>query len=143
MNPKVKDGVFKAFTTVHRELFRRTGGRVGGRAGKAPMLLLTTKGRSSGKPHTVPLMYIEDGDRKLLVASFGGDDRDPQWFKNLMASGEATIEVGREKQQVRAVKATPEEKAELWPRVVAAYSGYASYQRKTQRDIPVVILTPA
>ncbi|HLF40012.1 MAG TPA: nitroreductase family deazaflavin-dependent oxidoreductase [Acidimicrobiia bacterium] len=143
MNPQVKDGLFKAFTTVHRELFRRTGGRVGGRVGKAPMLLLTTTGRRSGKPHTVPLMYIEDGARKLLVASFGGDDRDPQWYKNLQAAPEATIEFGREQQSVRAATATPEEKAELWPRIVAAYSGYASYQRKTQRDIPVVILTPA
>lgn len=143
MNPKLKDTLARAATAVHVELFRRTGGRLGSRAGKMRMLLLTTAGRRSGEPRTVPLGYVEDGDRKVLVASYGGDDRHPQWYRNLLASPEATIQVSAETQRVRAATATPEEKARLWPRVVAAYPGYASYQQKTQREIPLVILTPA
>jgi deazaflavin-dependent oxidoreductase (nitroreductase family) len=106
------------------------------------MLLLTTTGRRSGKRRTTPLGYLPDGDRRILVASFGGDDRHPQWYLNLKAHPEAEIQVGSETQLVRAATATVEEKAELWPRVVELYSGYEGYQRRTTRDIPLVILTP-
>ena len=75
-----------------------------------------------------------------MIASFGGDDRHPQWFKNLQANPEATIQLGGETIPVRATVSTPEEKAALWPKVLAAYKGYANYQRRTSRDIPVVIL---
>jgi F420H(2)-dependent quinone reductase len=139
---RLKDTLFRAGTFVHTQLFRRTGGKIGGKAGKAPMMLLTTTGRRSGKPRTTPLMCIIDGDRYLAVASYGGDDRDPQWFKNLQANPEATIQLGPETHRVRASVATPEEKKVLWPKAVAAYKGYDSYQRKTSRDIPLVILTP-
>ena len=142
MNPQLKDALFRLATGIHIELFRRTGGRIGSQAGKLPMLLLTTTGRKSGQPRTVPLAYLADGDRKVLVASFGGDDRHPQWYRNLEASGEATIQIGSETQKARAVTASPEERAELWPKVVALYGGYAGYQKKTTREIPLVILTP-
>jgi deazaflavin-dependent oxidoreductase (nitroreductase family) len=138
----LKDTVFRVATGLHRELYRRTGGKLGGKAGKMQMMLLTTTGRRSGQPRTTPLNCIADGDRYLGVASYGGDDRDPQWFKNLQANPEATIQVGAETIPVRASVATPEEKAVLWPKVVAAYKGYDGYQRKTERQIPVVILTP-
>jgi deazaflavin-dependent oxidoreductase (nitroreductase family) len=85
---------------------------------------------------------MTDGDRYLAVASYGGDDRDPQWFKNLQANPEATIQVGADTIPVRATVATPEEKEVLWPKVVEAYKGYEGYQRRTDRQIPVVILTP-
>lgn len=137
----VKDAVARAITTVHAEVYRRTGGKVGGRMGRATMGLLTTTGRTSGRHRTTPLNIMADGDRWLLVASYGGDDRDPQWFKNLQANPEATIQLGDEKIPVRATVATPEEKKELWPKAVAAYKGYDGYQRKTARDIPMVILT--
>ena len=139
---QLKDAFARAVTALHTQAYRRTGGRIGGKAGKAPMMLLTTTGRQSGQPRTTPLMCIRDGDRFLAIASYGGDDRDPQWFKNLQANPEATIQLGTETIQVRAGVATQEEKKALWPKAVAAYKGYDSYQRKTSRDIPVVILTP-
>jgi deazaflavin-dependent oxidoreductase (nitroreductase family) len=138
----LKDVVFRVTTGIHRELYRRTGGKIGGKAGKVPMMLLTTTGRRSGQPRTTPLMCIADGGRYLAVASYGGDDRDPQWLKNLQANPEATIQIGADTIPVRAAVATPDEKAVLWPKVVAAYKGYDGYQRKTDRSIPVVILSP-
>jgi deazaflavin-dependent oxidoreductase (nitroreductase family) len=139
---RLKDTLFRAITAAHTQVYRRTGGKFGGKAGKTTMMLLTTTGRSSGQPRTTPLNCMPDGERYLAVASYGGDDRDPQWFKNLQANPEATIQVGADTIPVRASVATPEEKAVLWPKVVAAYKGYDGYQRKTSRDIPVVILTP-
>ena len=138
----VKDAVFRVATGLHRELYRRTGGKFGANIGKMPMMLLTTTGRRSGQPRTTPLNCMRDGDRYLAVASYGGDDRDPQWFKNLEANPEATIQVGPDTVRVRATVATPEEKDVLWPKVIAAYKGYDGYQRKTDRSIPVVILSP-
>lgn len=139
---KLKDTFTRGVTLLHKELFRRTGGKIGGQVGKTTMMLLTTTGRKSGEPRTTPLNCISDGDRYLAVASYGGDDRDPQWFKNLQANPEATIQVGADTIPVTASVATPEEKKTLWPKVVSAYKGYEGYQRKTDRDIPVVILTP-
>ena len=136
----VKDALFRIGTGLHRELLRRTGGKIAGKMFKQPMMLLTTTGRRSGQPRSTPLMCIRDGDRYLAVASFGGDDRDPQWFKNLRANPDATIQLGTDTIPVRATVATGEEKNALWPKVLAAYKGYDNYQRKTERDIPVVIL---
>jgi F420H(2)-dependent quinone reductase len=138
----VKDALFRVATGLHTALYRRTGGKIAGQMFfKSPFMLLTTTGRRSGQPRTVPLLCIRDRDRFLAIASFGGDDRHPQWFKNLQANPEATIELGGETIPVRATVATPEEKKALWPKVLAAYKGYANYQRRTSRDIPVVILT--
>ena len=139
---QLKDTFARAVTALHTQVYRRTGGKIGAKTGKTQMMLLTITGRRSGQPRTTPLNCIADGDRYLAVASYGGDDRDPQWFKNLQANPEATIQVGSETVRVRASVATPEEKKVLWPKVVAAYKGYDSYQRRTSRDIPVVILTP-
>jgi deazaflavin-dependent oxidoreductase (nitroreductase family) len=138
---KVKDAFTRAATFVHKEIYRRTGGKVGAKIGPTTMGLLTTTGRKSGQPRTTPLNCTPDGERWLLVASYGGDDRDPQWFKNLRANPAATLQIGAETFPVRAAVATPEEKQALWPKVVAAYKGYDGYQRKTSRDIPVVVLT--
>ena len=138
---KAKDVFARAVTALHTEVYKRTGGKVGGKAGRTTMGLLTTTGRTSGQPRTTPLNIVADGDRWLLVASYGGDDRDPQWFKNLQANPEATIQLGTESIRVRATVAGDEEKKTLWPKVVAVYRGYEGYQRKTSRDIPVVILT--
>lgn len=137
----VKDTFSKVATTIHTQLYQRSGGKLGGSMFKSPLMLLTTTGRKSGEPRVTPLMCIKDGDRFLAIASYGGDDRDPQWFKNLQANPEATIQLGSETIPVRATVATPEEKKTLWPKATAAYKGYDNYQRKTSRDIPVVILT--
>jgi deazaflavin-dependent oxidoreductase (nitroreductase family) len=138
---KLKDTLARAVTFLHKEAYRRTGGKLGGKIGPTTMGLLTTTGRKSGQPRTTPLNCTPDGDRWLLVASYGGDDRDPQWFRNLEANPEATLQIGAETFPVRATVATAEEKKTLWPKVVAGYKGYEGYQRKTSRDIPVVVLT--
>jgi len=138
---QLKDTFSRLATTLHTQLIRTTGGRVGGKMFKQPMMLLTVTGRTSGQPRVTPLLCIRDGDRYLAVGSNGGDDRTPQWVQNLLANPVATIELEGETIPVRAAIATAEEKKALWPKVLAAYKGYDNYQRRTSRDIPVVILT--
>ena len=138
---QAKDMLARVVTAAHSEIYRRTGGRFTGKAGKTRFLLLTTTGRKSGEPRTTPLNYLPDGDRWILVASWGGDDRDPQWLKNLRANPVATIQVGADTFTVRAEIANAEERARYWPKVVEMYAGYDKYQSKTTRQIPIVILT--
>lgn len=136
----VKDTVTKALSKGHTALFRRTSGRRGSKFRKAPTMLLTTTGRKTGKQHTVPVLYLVDGDSLVVVGSYGGDDRTPAWFLNLLANPDVTVERGAEKVPMTATLASPEEKARLWPQLVAMYKGYATYQKRTSRDIPVAIL---
>jgi deazaflavin-dependent oxidoreductase (nitroreductase family) len=130
-------------------LYQRTGGRVGGmfRLGAAfprgvPVLLLTTIGRKSGEPRIAPLLYLQDGARYVVVASKGGMPKNPLWFDNLLANPEVEVQVGREHQRMRARVASAEERAALWPKLVALYADYANYQSWTDRVIPVVLLEP-
>lgn len=132
--------VQKAGGAAHTKLYRATGGSIGGRMGKAPVLLLTATGRKSGQPRTQPLLYLEDGDRLVLVASNGGADSHPAWFLNLEASPEAEVQIGREMRPVRARRATQEERAVYWPRLLEMWRSYDSYAKKTTRNIPVVVL---
>jgi deazaflavin-dependent oxidoreductase (nitroreductase family) len=105
---------------------------------------LTTTGRKSGQPHTVMLTSpVQEGDAIVVVASRGGDDHHPSWFLNLSADPKVEVVVGgKDKRSMRARVASPEERAALWPRVTAAYRGYAGYQAKTGREIPLVMLEP-
>ena len=130
-------------TKLHMFVYRVTGGRLGGRMVGAPVLLLTTTGRKTGKQRTSPLLYLEDGENLVIVASNGGAPRHPTWWLNLRADPEASVEIGNRKLRVRAEEASPEEKERLWTRLVAMYGPYESYRRRTDRDIPVVILHPA
>jgi deazaflavin-dependent oxidoreductase (nitroreductase family) len=111
------------------------------RLAKLPVLVLTTKGRQSGKQRTVPLTYFEDGASLVLVASYGGRPHHPAWFVNLEAEPDVGVKIGRRTRRMTARRATPEERERLWPRVVAGYAGYAAYQAKTSREIPLVILS--
>jgi deazaflavin-dependent oxidoreductase (nitroreductase family) len=104
------------------------------------MLLLDHVGAKSGKRRTTPLAYIDDGEAIVIVASKGGAPRHPAWFHNVRAHPETTVQVGSRRLAVRARVATAEERSRLWPRVVAAYDGYANYQQRTEREIPLVIL---
>jgi deazaflavin-dependent oxidoreductase (nitroreductase family) len=133
---------YRAVNAAHNTIYRLSGGKVGGRFGKAPVLLLTTRGRRSGKSRTTPLLYLEDGGDLAVVASKGGSPRHPAWFHNLRANSDVEVEVGRRRERRRARVATPEERERLWPQVVDLYGSYASYQDKTTREIPVVILEP-
>ena len=128
---------------AHTLLYRATGGLIGHRVpGVPPMLLLDHVGAKSGKRRTTPLAYLADGDRIVIVASKGGHPRHPAWYHNLRANPRTTVQVGRRKLDVDARVAGPEERERLWPRVVDLYEGYAGYQQRTDREIPLVILEP-
>ncbi len=129
-------------TKLHAALFRATDGRVGGRMLGSPVLLLVTTGRKSGLWRTTPLLYLEDEDRYVIVASNGGAAKHPVWWLNLRANPEATVEVGGREIRVRARKTEGKEKARLWKSLVRMYGPYENYQRKTDREIPVVLLQP-
>jgi F420H(2)-dependent quinone reductase len=127
----------------HTTAYRLTGGLVGHRfLGAPPSLLLDHVGAKSGTKRTSPLTYLADGDDFVLVASKGGNPHNPAWFHNLRAHPDVTVQVGSKHRAVRARVATPEERARLWPKVVDLYGGYADYQRRTEREIPLVILEP-
>jgi deazaflavin-dependent oxidoreductase (nitroreductase family) len=120
--------------------FRANEGRVGGMFEGAPMVILTSTGARTGKPHTNPLMYLPDGDRVVIFASKGGAPDNPQWYNNLVANPEATIEVGTEKFEVTATVAEGEERDRLYNEQKKRYPQFAEYETKTTRKIPVVIL---
>ena len=111
--------------------------------GGMPAVELHTVGRKSGQPRSTMLSApVVDGETVVLVASKGGDDRDPDWYRNVMAQPEMELTIAGKRQPMRARRASAEEKAELWPKVVAAYKGYGNYQSRTSRDIPLVICEP-
>ncbi len=133
----------KTMSRVHRAIVHLTGGQVLGSAFGMPVVELHTVGRKSGRPRSTMLTApVIDGDRVVLVASKGGDDRDPDWYRNLLADPDIELTLAGRRRPMRARRASPEEKAELWPQVVAAYQGYGSYQGRTERDIPLVICEP-
>jgi F420H(2)-dependent quinone reductase len=127
----------------HATVYRLTGGLIGHwTPGAAPTLLLDHVGAKSGTKRTSPLSYIRDGDSYVIVASKGGYPQNPAWFHNLKANPDTQVQVKHRKIPVRARVATPEERERLWPEVVKAYKGYAAYQKRTEREIPLVILEP-
>jgi deazaflavin-dependent oxidoreductase (nitroreductase family) len=130
--------------TVHRAVLKVTGGRFGWDVANMPVVELTTTGRKSGRPHTVLLTSpVRDGDAVVVVASRGGADHHPAWFLNLRANPDVEAKVGNEsRRKMLARVAEPDERARLWPQVVAKYKGYGDYQAKTQREIPLVLLEP-
>lgn len=138
------DVVFKVMNSVHRGLLELSRGRAGWRTLGMPVLELTTTGRRSHEPRTVMLTSpVQEGDATVIVASRGGDDRHPDWFLNLRNEPDVQVVfAGGPKQAMRARIATPDERAAWWPRVTAAYKGYARYQAKTDREIPLVVLEP-
>jgi len=123
-------------------IYRASGGRFGAHIGKAPVLLLHHIGRKSGKARVAPVLYLDDGERLVVVASKGGTDKNPAWFHNLMGTPDTDVEIGRERRSVRARRASDEERAALWPRLVEMYPQYADYQRQADRTIPVIVLEP-
>jgi F420H(2)-dependent quinone reductase len=127
---------------VHSGVYRATGGKLFGRMGKSPILLLNTTGRKSGKRRTSPLLYVMDGDDFVIIASKGGAPTHPAWYLNLKADPDASVEVGDREVRVRAEEADPEEKVRLWQKMVEMYPTYDDYQRKTKREIPLLILHP-
>ena len=135
--------IWNGITAANVAAYRLSGGRLGGKwKRRNPVLLVDHVGKRSGRRRTTPLVYTEHGDDLLLVASRGGSDKHPGWFHNLRANPETTVQVGTRRVDVTARVADPEERARLWPVVCEANPDYAAYQRRTDRDIPVIVLSP-
>lgn len=120
--------------------YRANGGKVGGPFADAPLLLLTTIGAKSGQPRTMPLVYTTDGDRMVIIASKGGAPTNPDWYHNLVAHPEVTIELGAETFQARATVAEEPERTRLYDQQAAQRPAFADYKLKTTRQIPVIVL---
>lgn len=128
---------------MHTGVYLATRGIIGHRLpGLPPTLLLQNIGAKTGRKRIAPLLYFEDGPNLVVIASKGGYPKHPFWFHNLMAHPDVTVQVGSERRPVHARVASPEERARLWPMVVKPYPHYATYQERTSREIPVVILEP-
>lgn len=138
----MKDSAVRRWSRVHTVLYRLTGGLVGRRLVGNDMLLLTTRGHVSGRPHTVPLLYLRDGVRLVVVASYGGRPRHPAWYDNLRAEPRVLVQIDSKRQEMQSRTADSSERAAWWPRVETAYDGYREYRRRTDREIPVVFLEP-
>lgn len=138
-----RDVQLKTMNAIHRGVRAISGGRLGGTLGSMPVVELHTTGRKSGKPRSTMLTTpIHDDERVVLVASKGGDDRHPDWYRNLVADPDVELTIDGDTIPMTARTATPDEKSELWPQIVEVYKGYGGYQSKTDRDIPVVICEP-
>jgi len=125
----------------HVAVYRATHGLIGHRGpGMPPMLLLDHVGAKSGRRRTTPLIYTRDGEDLVVVASKGGHPANPAWYYNLMAHPDTTVQVGSEHRAVHAREAGAEERERLWPMAVAVYGPYESYRRRTEREIPLVVL---
>ena len=123
-------------------LYNVSGGRIGGKIGKVPVLLLTTTGRKTGKQRTLPLVYIMDDSDYVITASAGGADKHPGWFFNIRSNPQATIQVKDKHIHVTAEIAGTEKKSELWARLGEVAPNFAGYEKRTSREIPMVILHP-
>lgn len=149
MDHPIVPKLMRIYSHAHVWVYQKTGGRLGNkwRIGAAfprgvPVLLLTTIGRKSGVPKTTPLLYLKDGDRVIVVGSQGGMPKHPQWYLNLTQNPEVEVQAGSRVRKMRARVANRDEHAALWPRLVALYADFATYQAWTDRPIPVVILDP-
>lgn len=134
----------RALVDVHRKIYRLSGGRLLGGVGGMPMIELSTTGAKSGKRRTTMLLVpVRYQGHHVLVASKGGAPESPAWYHNLVANPQVTVTEKGRSVELRARVLSPEEREEVWPKIVAAYKGYGGYQEKTSRTIPVVVLEPA
>jgi F420H(2)-dependent quinone reductase len=140
--PGVARLALKLGSGAHAGVYRATGGKLLGRMGKGPILVLNTLGRKSGRKRATPLLYALDGEDYVVVASKGGAPTHPAWYLNLKADPYATVEVGDREVRVRAEEVDSDEKARLWRKMVDMYPAYDDYQRKTEREIPLLVLYP-
>ncbi len=137
----MRDRTARHLSTLHTLLYRTTRGRIGRRLVDNDILLLSTAGRHTGRTHTVPLLYLRDGQDLVVIASWGGRDRHPEWYLNLQAEPRAIAQINGRRSSVSATTAGAERRKRLWPEVLAAYDGYQAYESRTDREIPVVILS--
>lgn len=133
---------FKVLTSMHCLVYRLSGGKIAGKLNNIPILLLTTTGRRSGKPRTVPLGYLTDDDHLLVIGSYGGWSHDPAWVHNLRANPRVTVQIGRDTTPMRAEVAGPVQRQRLWTQITGQAPIYRRYDRNTTRQIPVIVLAP-
>lgn len=131
----------RAFVGLHAGVYRLTGGRLGGKIGRSPVLLLGATGRKSGKRRTIPLVYLPHGDDYAIAASAGGSDRHPAWFRNLEANPDVQLQVGSRHFSARARVLPSDERAPVWASIKERYPNFVGYEKKTEREIPVVLLS--
>ena len=127
---------------LNTPLYRLSGGRIGGKVNRAPVLLLTTTGRKSGQKRTAPVVYLADGDRVVVINTNAGNAKVPAWSLNLEAHPEAEVERGRRRYRVRARVAEGDERADLWRRHNEQYAGFDDYKRQQAREASVIVLEP-
>jgi deazaflavin-dependent oxidoreductase (nitroreductase family) len=136
----MKDATARRLSALHRRIFRLTRGAVGKRLVNNDMLLLTTTGHRTGRLHTVPLLYLMDETDPIVVASWGGRPDDPTWYRNLVADPSVHVQIRERQFAACAVPLCEPERTEWWERAITAYDGYATYQSRTDRVIPLVRL---
>lgn len=141
MSP-IQKWFWQVFTGFHSWMYRATGGRFGSQMRGFNVLLLTTVGRKTGKRRTLPLGYIRDSERYVVIASNGGLDRHPAWYFNLQHNPNVMIQVREQELAVQATTARGDERRRLWAQLLAEAPGYGDYQTRTSREIPLVILQP-
>lgn len=130
----------KLVSPLNTLVYRLSGGRMMAKSKDVPLLLLTTTGRRSHKARTAPLLFLEEGDAFIVIASFGGQPEHPAWYLNLEADPHATVQIGRQELAVRAETLHGDDRERLWKRITDAHSSFEGYKRKTTRTIPVVAL---
>jgi F420H(2)-dependent quinone reductase len=134
--------VFTATGKLNAHIYRLTGGRFLNKVGTAPVLLLTAIGRRSGEPRTVPVVYLADGERQIVIGSNAGHARTPAWSHNLQANPDAEVQIGGRRRLVRARVAAGEEREQLWRKMNEMYEGFDSYNANTSREIALFVLEP-
>jgi len=139
MHPLAK-GLVRSVSRFHTILFRSIG--LTGLGALRQTLILTTRGRKTGREVSTPLLYIEENGKLYIIASFGGNDSHPGWYRNLVAHPEVGVERNKEARRYHARSLSTEETGKVWPKLLALYPPYADYQKKTTRVIPIVELTP-
>jgi len=140
---RLKPSTIRLIGRLHAWLWKLAGGKLGDVSGRAPFMMLITKGRKTGRSRTTPVLYIQDGADFIVVASFGGNDMHPAWYLNLERCPEAEVIVRGARRKVLARMLSPEEKNIIWPRLVKMYPNFDVYQRQTSRDIPLLRLFEA
>jgi deazaflavin-dependent oxidoreductase (nitroreductase family) len=133
---------WRALTALNVRLYRWSGGRVGGRYDSAPVCVLHHRGARTGEPRETPLVFMADGENVVIVASMGGNPRNPAWLHNVRANPEVTVEVRGRRRAMRARVLDEAQRAALWPRLLEVWPAWEDYQARTARRIPVVVLEP-
>jgi F420H(2)-dependent quinone reductase len=138
---RLKPKTIRLIGRLHAWLWKLTGGKLGNVFGRAPFMMLTTRGRKTGCERTTPVLYLQHGGDLIVVASFGGNDMHPAWYLNLERCPEAEVIINGERRRLLAYKVSHEEKGLIWPRLIKMYPNFATYQQRTRREIPLLRLS--